>query len=191
MNQTGVIALDFEGVCANSMAVMDEFMQVDLAEHNNSWGFEPEVWEQFDLAGDIVFQNHSERIEPYEENIGELVGLLRESHEVKILTNRYGHDEAIKQWMVDHGVESDGFESNPEGTDKSAFEKKSTQPDGFTAFIDDNPTLAYSVDLLFLVDQPWNRHIDADDKTVIRVGDGGVGAIGDVLNEMYEGPCRE
>lgn len=191
MNQTGVIALDFEGVCANSMAVMDEFMQVDLAEHNNSWGFEPEVWEQFDLAGDIVFQNHSERIEPYEENIGELVGLLRESHEVKILTNRYGHDEAIKQWMVDHGVESDGFESNPEGTDKSAFEKTSTQPDGFTAFIDDNPTLAYSVDLLFLVDQPWNRHIDEDDETVIRVGGGGVGAIGDVLNEMYEGPCRE
>lgn len=191
MNQTRSVALDFEGVCGDAMTAIKNHMEMDGDINQDSWGFEPHIEEEFRAAGEILFGDHVESIEPYDENIGELVDLLRESHEVEILTNRHGHDESIQFWLEKHGIEVDGFRSNPGGTDKSGFEKSSTNPDGFTAFIDDKPTLAYNVELLFLVDQPWNQHIEADNEAVIRVGENGVGALRDVLNEMYDGPIRD
>jgi|GEM_PF-4257131 len=188
------VALDLEGVCADTHAAV--YRESDVFDHDvdhpRSWDFDSgdELGEFLEVSA-TIWETDPLSIPPCDPDVADYVAMLRESHEVHMVTNRHGVDEQVQQWLDHHGIEVDGFKSNPPETPKAVFEKSTENPNGFDFFIDDKPGLAFEVDRLFLVDQPWNWDVEADDHQVIRVGDRGGGALRDVLNDLYAGPIRQ
>jgi len=188
------VALDLEGVCADTHAAVYRKSDVfdERVDHPRSWDFasEAELTEFLNVSAEL-WENDPLSVPACDADVSTKVEMLRESHEVHLVTNRYGVDDQVREWLNYHGIEIDGFIANPPTTTKAVFEKSTENPDGFDYFIDDKPGLAFRVDRLFLVDQPWNWDVDEDDNQVIRVGNRGEGALVGVLNDLYAGPIRQ
>ncbi|QLG30038.1 hypothetical protein HUG10_20755 (plasmid) [Halorarum halophilum] len=185
------IALDIEGVCADTHAAAIERCElIDDVPDQYDFASPDQLDEYLDVSA-TIWEHEPEIVPPCDPDIADHVNMLRESHTVEVLTNRYGVDDQVQQWLNKYGIDVDGFQANPPTTKKEGFEKSNTYPNGFDYFIDDNPKLAFKVERLFLVDQSWNQNVDDDDEQVIRVGDRGAGALIEVVNDLYAGPVRE
>jgi uncharacterized HAD superfamily protein len=144
------IALDLEGVCADTHSATFEESDTLHAGLNDEWGFPDGLYEEFLTVSQNLWENSHQKIPLEEPNVAFLVDRLREEHEVHLVTNRHGADEQIQKWLDENDIEVDGFESNPAGTVKGKL--------GYDIYIDDNPGMIDedNGDHLYLIAHPYN-----------------------------------
>lgn len=151
------IALDLEGVLADThLATRDRSDRLG-PEHFEYWGFDDEMWDHYHHVSQNLWHNHWEDIDPMEPALCDVVRILRYDHTVDILTARTGVDDQIQKWLDANDIQYDGFTATKQP--KHEFD--------YGVFIDDNPRMAGDVDFLYMRDRPWNRDAPAEDSDVV------------------------
>lgn len=151
------IALDLEGVCADTLGATIRESDNLTEAHRQEWGFPDGLLEEFLEISQTLWEDEQEKIPLLEPNVPFLVEKLRREHEVHLVTNRHGADEGILSWLDRQGITVDGFESNPNGTVKAEL--------GYDIYIDDNPGMIGedNGDHLYLIAHPYNDlEVDGD-----------------------------
>lgn len=143
------VALDLDGVLADLQGSMidhteygeEDFEQWDKPEYNTFVSEASRVWTE-----------HWDEIDPVEENIDEKTEALSVYNHVDIVTNTAGPDVAVRQWLEEHGVVY--------GSIVRPYSLGGDKPDlDYDVYIDDKPSMAGDVDVLYLRDQPWNWEV--------------------------------
>lgn len=141
------IALDLDGVLADlnhtivekTEYTMSDFEQWDKPDYNHFMSEASRVWD-----------DHWDEIPPVEQNLDYKTAQLASNHHVDIVTNTVGSDEAVTQWLDEHGIVFEEIvRPYSQGTDKQHLD--------YDAYIDDKPAMAGEVGVLYLRDQLWNQ----------------------------------
>lgn len=143
------IALDLDGVLADLQHTMieetkytsDDFEQWSKPDYNFFMQEASRVWREY-------WQD----IPPVEDRVELTTAQLAADHHVDIVTNTAGPDDAITKWLDKHGVYYEEIvRPYSHGCDKPDLD--------YDAYIDDKPTMAGAVDVLYLRDQRWNQSV--------------------------------
>lgn len=146
------IAVDVEGVLADSY----QFARGNIPkEEMESWGFtSEEMKEEFlDVLTD-GWNNKWRELNTVTPSSAHAVQILNEIYSVDIVTARTNADEEIIQWLDYNNIPYQGFVST-----KTYKERL-----GYDIYIDDNPHMVGKDINLYLHDQPWNQHVDAENR---------------------------
>lgn len=146
------IAVDVEGVLADSQA----FAKGNIPEvEMQSWGFSTKEIEQefLDTLTD-GWHNKWKTIDLVTPSAPYAVTILDNLYNVDIVTARTNADEEIINWLEYYDIPYSGFVST-----KTYKERL-----GYDIYIDDNPHMAGEDIELYLHDQSWNSHVEAENR---------------------------
>ena len=186
------IALDFDGVLANTMELwVDEYNRLHPSkkitmDDIDRWAFFEK--ENIALSFDHAFEifdfcwRHSELINPNESNQRFKVNSLRQLGQVDIVTSVIKNKDKIKEWLINHSI---AYASD------IVFNQKKWELD-YDIFIDDSPSNAEEIRKLgkicLLYNQKWNRDVKEDNQ-VIRVYS--LDHVADVIKNKLHIPRKE
>jgi uncharacterized HAD superfamily protein len=157
------IALDVEGVLADSHAATAERSDVLTEEHTPPQNYDmggQELIDEYMHVSSNVWHNHNHEIPPMEDGLREATRTLSTLHNVDILTARVGQDEGVREWLAGYNIHYDRFIS----TDHPQADK--TEYGDHDVHIDDSPHVARDAAedgrVVLLVDRPYNRDVTGD-----------------------------
>jgi uncharacterized HAD superfamily protein len=154
------IALDLESTLADINALFRD-------QYAKKHDYRPGEWTEWDFT-DVEFdvrefmkitgsnwKNLWHKIPAEEQKLDRTAyELYREADTVDIVTARLGHTDQIKDWLRYHGVVFDELVQTG----------KAKHNHDYDVYIDDKPALARdATDEVFLIDQPYNRGVDANE----------------------------
>lgn len=165
-----LIAVDLDGVLANSLKVMLDIFYERTGrllryEEIDDWYF----WRKVNIDEETFFElldsawSRWREIPPTEDGIVDKLSRLRTLGRLDIVTARSKRTEdyALK-WLTLHGIPYDNYIRVESGEAKAGL--------GYDVFIDDSPYLAMQLHntgkLVLLYDQPWNRNVNAEGNVV-------------------------
>lgn len=148
------IALDLEGVLADTHIPVVERSDILNDEHFEGWDFEGDELDHFLEILEDIWREHTMEIPPSEPDLGEKINKLREIAEVHLVTNTPGDREHVEEWLARRGIDVDEIHIPGPGTHKEDLD--------YDIYIDDNPYLLGKVDVLYFVTTSWNDHLDGD-----------------------------
>lgn len=146
------IALDLDGVLADLHGAM--------VEHTDFTDADFEQWDKpnynhFMSEASRVWSEHWDDIPPVEPALEYKTAQLAADNHVDIVTNTAGPDPAIEQWLDKHDIV---FESivrpYSDGKDKHHLD--------YDLYIDDKPSMAGQVSILYIRDRTWNQTVRGD-----------------------------
>lgn len=147
------IALDLDGVLADLQTRMIDQTRYTWSDFQD-WG-KPD-YNHFLSEASRIWSDQHEQISSVDHNIDYKTQQLAEHHEVDIVTNTAGPDDAVCAWLERHGVHYDELvRPYSMGCDKPDLD--------YDAYIDDKPGMVGQVPVQYLRDRQWNQHLREDD----------------------------
>lgn len=161
------ISLDVEGVLSNTKEAAYERSDILEPPLPQQWEFPTEEeYDEYMHVSQNLWHNHYEEIPPMESwhTLHQVTYELSKTHQVDIVTHRHNVDEQIKEWLDLHDVVYDNFHSPVDEKDELDYD----------IYVDDKPALAERIAedperVIYLRDQPHNRHVDVSRERVERV----------------------
>lgn len=159
------IALDFDGVLADLHWTVQQKTTLKHSDFD-TWLLDngPKLDLFLDRVED-VWDYHASDVPPVDPDIDEHVETLSGLGQIDIVTNTCASDETVEWWLSEHGIE---YGTHYNGIVRAhEQDKEKRELEQYNMFIDDNPNMAYDVDLLYLIDRPYTP----DDIETYVIGD--------------------
>lgn len=143
------IALDLDGTLADLRGAMISHSSYDDSDF--------EQWEKPDFSlflseASTVWDDYWWDVQPVEPYLHEKTKMLSGDHHVDIVTNTVGSNEVTQKWLDKHDIcYEDVVRPSTVGASKSELD--------YDVYIDDKPSMAGTVSLLYIPDRQWNQDV--------------------------------